>query len=330
MQQRALEMQAILQQFISSGSSAPLGLLEADPRVIRIDVGINTQLTPAATGWNNLAGAAQQRPEVTLNLVDSNSVATGYTFQSDWTFVNASDAQISGTAANYDGSYPTEIANLPASALRDSAYVRDGATLTMTLDNLRADAAYDFLFYGAASNTGETSLFTATGSNSGQDSISPLINNATQVATIDGILANSEGVITILFEGRLLDGSAHSLLVNDDAQGRLNFIQITERLLPMPGDYNDDRMVNAADYTAWRESFGSMSDLDADGNGNGIVDAADYVLWRKAMTAGAASGTTLARSANQLPSVPEPATASVLLLALIMACSWRFAHRRPR
>jgi hypothetical protein len=49
---------------------------------------------------------------------------------------------------------------------------------------------------------------------------------------------------------------------------------------PTLGDYNIDGIVNAADYVLWRESFGSTSDLRADGNRNNVVDQADYDVWR--------------------------------------------------
>ena len=40
------------------------------------------------------------------------------------------------------------------------------------------------------------------------------------------------------------------------------------------GDYNGDGVVDAADYTFWRDRVGSTTDLRADGNGNGVVDDA--------------------------------------------------------
>jgi hypothetical protein len=47
------------------------------------------------------------------------------------------------------------------------------------------------------------------------------------------------------------------------------------------GDYDENGMVNDADYSVWRSQFGNSGvDLSADGNGNGVVDAADYVVWR--------------------------------------------------
>ncbi len=51
----------------------------------------------------------------------------------------------------------------------------------------------------------------------------------------------------------------------------------------LPGDYNRDHVVNAADYTVWRNSSGQTGLLfysGADGNGDGQITAADYELWK--------------------------------------------------
>ena len=48
----------------------------------------------------------------------------------------------------------------------------------------------------------------------------------------------------------------------------------------LPGDYDENGTVNAADYGAWRAEFGQVvtAGNGADGNADGIVDAADYVF----------------------------------------------------
>lgn len=47
------------------------------------------------------------------------------------------------------------------------------------------------------------------------------------------------------------------------------------------GDYNNNGVVDAADYTVWRDQLGeSGADLAADGDGDGQVTTADYAIWR--------------------------------------------------
>lgn len=74
------------------------------------------------------------------------------------------------------------------------------------------------------------------------------------------------------------------------------------------GDFNRDGTVDAADYTLWRKTLGSDSNLYADGSGNGVVDMEDYHLWR------AYFGHTAATSSIGTQSVPEPSAVWLLLL----------------
>jgi hypothetical protein len=50
----------------------------------------------------------------------------------------------------------------------------------------------------------------------------------------------------------------------------------------MIGNYNQDRVVDAADYTVWRDNLGKTvaPNTSADGNGDGEVDWADYEVWK--------------------------------------------------
>lgn len=50
----------------------------------------------------------------------------------------------------------------------------------------------------------------------------------------------------------------------------------------LPGDYNDDGIVDASDYVIWRMMLGQMVTpySSADGDGNGIVNDDDYSTWR--------------------------------------------------
>lgn len=48
----------------------------------------------------------------------------------------------------------------------------------------------------------------------------------------------------------------------------------------LPGDYNGDGVVDAGDYTIWRETLNSSTDLRADGDHSGTVDERDYQIWK--------------------------------------------------
>jgi T5SS/PEP-CTERM-associated repeat protein len=83
-------------------------------------------------------------------------------------------------------------------------------------------------------------------------------------------------------------------------------------LVTVPGDYNGDGTVDAADYTIWRDSLGQMgSGLAADGNGNGVVDQGDYNVWK--MHFGGHVGSGAASNAE----VPEPAAWLLLVVGMI-------------
>ena len=80
----------------------------------------------------------------------------------------------------------------------------------------------------------------------------------------------------------------------------------------VPGDYNGDGTVDAADYCVWRDSFGQTGpNLAADGDGSGQVDGVDYDIWRWNFGTSASGTAALSHSAP----VPEPASAALLLLA---------------
>lgn len=86
------------------------------------------------------------------------------------------------------------------------------------------------------------------------------------------------------------------------------------RIPVIPGDFNFSGSVTTADYTVWRNNFGSSANLAADANGNGIVDAGDYDIYRKKLSQSSGSG-----SGNLGDfSVPEPASCLLIFSGMLI------------
>jgi len=85
----------------------------------------------------------------------------------------------------------------------------------------------------------------------------------------------------------------------------------------MPGDFNDDSRVDAADYTRWRDTFGQSVTYfaGADADGNGLVDQADFEVWRANFMPPSTAATA----------IPEPASLALILALAIGGCA---THRR--
>jgi hypothetical protein len=90
----------------------------------------------------------------------------------------------------------------------------------------------------------------------------------------------------------------------------------------LPGDYNRDGSVDAADYVVWRKSFGQTGpNLAADGDHSGTVDQADYDHWQTAFGQTANGILALAR-------VPERVTPVLLVIAIGYVISCREGRNR--
>jgi hypothetical protein len=95
----------------------------------------------------------------------------------------------------------------------------------------------------------------------------------------------------------------------------------------VPGDYNDDGIVDAADYTAWRDRLGqnmALPNTDPADMDN-MVTTAEYDFWVSRF--GATSGSGSGSGSLGVGAVPEP---SSVLLAAAAVCGLVGVRRRQR
>ncbi len=146
---------------------------------------------------------------------------------------------------------------------------------------------------------------------------SATLDGALDLSLINGFTPSGGQQFTILTAGSIVDngfvltGSAASLfnLV-------VNSTSVMLQAIGLAGDYNGNGIVDAADYTVWRDHLGQSVTLFNDTT-PGSVTQADYNVWKSNLGNHAGSGS----GANA--AVPEPTTLLMLLAGTLAICSRR-------
>jgi hypothetical protein len=91
----------------------------------------------------------------------------------------------------------------------------------------------------------------------------PIMGNRLTVTFVDGARGDEDPT-----PGRIHDPGGPAILVPDPN--------------PLPGDYNANGEVDAADFVLWRKTLGTIvpPSTGADSSGNGVVDQSDYLVWK--------------------------------------------------
>jgi hypothetical protein len=86
----------------------------------------------------------------------------------------------------------------------------------------------------------------------------------------------------------------------------------------LPGDYNQNGVVDAADYAVWRDHLGQMFTLSGEkplAATPGVVDQEDYDFWKAKFGLSVGSGSSAGASPS-VASVLEPASMALLILGV--------------
>jgi hypothetical protein len=109
-----------------------------------------------------------------------------------------------------------------------------------------------------------------------------------------------------------------SFLLDDDSFSTIGVVVYEDFATTILGDYNGNGIVDAADFTNWRDHLGQTFTLageNPDAMTPGVVDQEDYNYWKSRF--GATTNPGSGSLASSSGAVPEPGT---WLLALLGAC----------
>lgn len=97
-------------------------------------------------------------------------------------------------------------------------------------------------------------------------------------------------------------------------------------------DYNENGVVDAADYTLWRNTLGSVVPQysAADGDGSGTINMNDFLVWRNHFGLKSASSAGAGAGGVTGAGVPEPSSAVLVVLAALVWGSAAIRDSRSR
>jgi hypothetical protein len=115
--------------------------------------------------------------------------------------------------------------------------------------------------------------------------------------------------------GNVFTSLGNSLMIGNNITVPVTTV-VRTNFVPGNADYNNNGIVDAADYVLWRNANGTsvFPGVPPDGTGDGLVTMADYNLWRShfGLPGGAGSGGSVSTDA-----VPEPVALGLVVIGAL-------------
>lgn len=158
------------------------------------------------------------------------------------------------------------------------------------------------------------------------DGITTLLGGVLDVSLIAGFTPNEGDRFEILTANTLLGSfDVHDLPDIGNLNWLVDYSSTNLALVvtsALAGDYNDDGVVDAADYAVWRDNLGAPAGTLPNDPVGGEIGSSQYNTWKSNF------GNQMPASATlHAVSVPEPSTC-VLLTLLAAACTYRYYRAR--
>ena len=242
---------------------------------------------------------------------------------------------------NHDGTVQFIELQAPLTAPGENLLAGHTLRATSTVAGTPTDVTFNFTGANPSGSTADKHILIATATFAAlAGSVTP--DYATLPANFfnpnaDSILFDfAESADTVTIPGSSIPKDGLMSLTDSNLFGIANFVSGTNSPtnfagqsgsinVPPPsptGDYNGDHVVDAADYTVWRDTLGQTVDNQgdgADGNSSGVIDPGDYQHWKD-------------RFGNVVPmdaaaaslAVPEPSILPLIVATMIaLPRSWR-------
>ena len=282
-----------------TGNSSFGGTLSVAEGMVRI-AGPTAAINGAA-GVVIGSGGSLALDEGTISVPTLN-IAPGGEFQFQGGTLRVVD--VVGDLVNNGGEYSPGAS--PAHSTIDGDFTQNAGSLLIEIGGTNAGSQFDSLTISGAASLGGT----------------------LEVALINGFVPSfgqkfefleaADGIEGVFANATLPELTGQSWSIQYGAQH-------VALIVGLPGDYNQDGTVDAADYTVWRSSLGANVPIGngADGNRDGKVDQLDYAIWKSNFGAVGISG----NGSGSSSAVPEP-TSLVLVCLALAAASFRRTRRR--